>query len=64
MLSIAEIKAKVVVAELETARNKSLKGRTKKRKRPEVISEDEENLEESSAIEESDIEDCIVVGRC
>jgi hypothetical protein len=64
VLSTAEIREKVQAAELETARRKAGKRATKKRKRQETPSEDEEETAISSSDGEiSDMSDCIAVSR-
>ena len=65
ILSTAEIRDKVLAAELETASKKASQQRTKKRKRQETPSEDEEDtIELDSDSEMSDSSDCIVVAQC
>jgi hypothetical protein len=64
MLSTAEIREKVQKAELETTKRKTTTQQTRKRKRQKTPSEDEGGIEDSSAVEESELKVCIVVGRC
>ena len=65
ILSTAEIRDKVLAAELETAWKKGKKTTTRKRKRQETPSEDEEeDIDFTSDGESSGSSDCIVVGRC